>query len=175
MTNKQIDSPFNFLRHSEYHICSWRLSSGTVTFIKNKIKHLPKKCLLLLVFVLLVWSESCSIVSNSLWPHGLSMEFSRPEYWSEYFRILNTETWSLSLLQVIFPIQGSKPGLLHCRWVLYQLSHKGSFCFRLHNFFFFFLIIKGLGPMLCILCDWNYSKQSGNLGWLGKSLDILHL
>ena len=99
--NKQIDSPFNFLRHSEYHICSWRLSSGTVTFIKNKIKHLPKKCLLLLVFVLLVWSESCSIVSNSLWPHGLSMDFSRPEYWSEYFRILNTETWSLSLLQVI--------------------------------------------------------------------------
>ena len=27
-------------------------------------------------------SESCSVMSNSLWPHGLSMEFSRPEYWS---------------------------------------------------------------------------------------------
>ena len=26
----------------------------------------------------------------------------------------------------IFPIQGSNLGLLHCRWVLYQLSHKGS-------------------------------------------------
>ena len=26
----------------------------------------------------------------------------------------------------IFPIQGSNPGLLHCRWILYQLSHKGS-------------------------------------------------
>ena len=26
----------------------------------------------------------------------------------------------------IFPTQGSKPGLLHCRWILYQLSHKGS-------------------------------------------------
>ena len=24
----------------------------------------------------------------------------------------------------IFPTQGSNPGLLHCRWVLYQLSHK---------------------------------------------------
>ena len=22
--------------------------------------------------------------------------------------------------------QGQKPGLLHCRWILYQLSHKGS-------------------------------------------------
>ena len=26
-------------------------------------------------------SESCSVVSDSLRPHGLSMEFSRPEYW----------------------------------------------------------------------------------------------
>ena len=33
---------------------------------------------------------------------------------------------ALSLLQGIFPIQGSNPGLLHCRWILYQLSHKGS-------------------------------------------------
>ena len=27
-------------------------------------------------------SESCPVVSDSLWPHGLSMEFSKPEYWS---------------------------------------------------------------------------------------------
>ena len=26
----------------------------------------------------------------------------------------------------IFPTQGSNPGLLHCRWILYQLSHYGS-------------------------------------------------
>ena len=32
---------------------------------------------------------------------------------------------SLSLLQGIIPTQGLNPGLLHCRWVLYQLSHKG--------------------------------------------------
>ena len=30
------------------------------------------------------------------------------------------------LLQGIFPTQGSKPGLLHCRWLLYHLSHQGS-------------------------------------------------
>ena len=29
-------------------------------------------------------------------------------------------------LQGIFPTQGLNPGLLHCRWILYQLSHKGS-------------------------------------------------
>ena len=30
------------------------------------------------------------------------------------------------LLQGIFPTQGSNPSLLHCRRILYQLSHKGS-------------------------------------------------
>ena len=33
---------------------------------------------------------------------------------------------SLSLLQGIFPTQGLNPGVLHCRRILYQLSHKGS-------------------------------------------------
>ena len=30
------------------------------------------------------------------------------------------------LLQVIFPAQGSNPGLPHCRQILYHLSHQGS-------------------------------------------------
>ena len=38
----------------------------------------------------------------------------------------NTGVDSLSLTQGIFPTQGSNPGLLHCRQILYQLSHKGS-------------------------------------------------
>ena len=38
----------------------------------------------------------------------------------------NTGVGSLSLLQRIFLTQGSNPGLPHCRWILYQLSHKGS-------------------------------------------------
>jgi len=33
---------------------------------------------------------------------------------------------SLSLLQRIFPTQGSNPGLLNFRQILYQLSHQGS-------------------------------------------------
>ena len=32
---------------------------------------------------------------------------------------------SLSLLQGIFPTQGSNTGLPHSRWILYQLSHRG--------------------------------------------------
>ena len=33
---------------------------------------------------------------------------------------------SLSLFQRIFPTQESNQGLLHCRWILYQLSYQGS-------------------------------------------------
>ena len=35
----------------------------------------------------------------------------------------NTGVDSLSLLQGIFPTQGSNPGLPHCRRILYQLRH----------------------------------------------------
>ena len=38
----------------------------------------------------------------------------------------NTGVGSLSLLQGIFPTQGSNPGLQHCKKILYQLSHQGS-------------------------------------------------
>ena len=38
----------------------------------------------------------------------------------------NTGVGSLSLLQEIFLTQESNWGLLHCRWILYQLSYQGS-------------------------------------------------
>ena len=41
-------------------------------------------------------------------------------------RSKNTEVVSLSLLQRIFLIQESNQGLLHCRWIIYQLSYQGS-------------------------------------------------
>ena len=37
-----------------------------------------------------------------------------------------TRVGSPSLLQGIFPTQGSNPGLPHCRWILYPLSHQRS-------------------------------------------------
>ena len=64
------------------------------------------------------WSESSSIMSDSLWPHGLysPWKFSRPQYWRG----------NISLLQGIFPTQGSNAVLLHWRQILYQLSHQRS-------------------------------------------------
>ena len=38
----------------------------------------------------------------------------------------NTGVGSLSLLQQIFPTQGLNQGPLHCKWILYHLSHQRS-------------------------------------------------
>ena len=63
-------------------------------------------------------NPSCSVVSDSLRSHGLYSPWNSPGH--------NTGVGSLSLLQGIFPNQGLNPGLLHCRRILYQLSHKRS-------------------------------------------------
>ena len=57
-------------------------------------------------------------MSDSLQLHGLHSPWNSSGQ--------NTEVGSLSLLQGIFPTEGSNPGLPHCRLILYQLSHKGS-------------------------------------------------
>ena len=62
--------------------------------------------------------ESCSVMSNSLRPHGLYSPWSSPGQ--------NTGVGSLSFLQGIFPTLGSNSSLPHCRQILYQLSHQGS-------------------------------------------------
>ena len=103
-------------------------------------------------------SESCSVVSDSLQPHGPyspwnspgqnigegSLSFSRgssqlrgieprsPTLQADSLpaepqgKPKNTGVGSLSLLQWIFLTQESNWGLLHCRWILYQLSYQGS-------------------------------------------------
>ena len=60
--------------------------------------------------------ESDSVISDSLTPHGLKSPWNFP--------CQNTGVGNLSHLQGIFPTQGLNPGLLHCRQILYQLSHS---------------------------------------------------
>ena len=57
-------------------------------------------------------------MSNSLQPHGLYSPWNSPGQ--------NTGVGNLSLLQEIFLTQESNQGILHCRWILYQLSYQGS-------------------------------------------------
>ena len=64
----------------------------------------------------------------------------------------NTGVGSLSLLQRIFLIQEPNRGLLHCRWILYQLSHKGSPC---HYFCYYWDFEKGMSR-----CEVSEVKRS---------------
>ena len=105
-------------------------------------------------------SESRSVVSHSLRPHGLyspwnspgqntgaflfSRGFSQPRDRTQVSHIAGRfftnwatreaqEYWSgsLSLLQQIFPTQELNQDLLHCRRILFQLSYEGSIYFVL--------------------------------------------
>ena len=71
-----------------------------------------------MAFEVLNESQSHSVVSDSLWHHGLYSPWNTPGQ--------NTGVGSLSLLQWIFSTQRSNPGLQHCRQILYQLSTKRS-------------------------------------------------
>ena len=62
--------------------------------------------------------ESRSIVSDSWQLRELYSPWNSPDQ--------NTGVGSPSLLQGIFPAQGLRPGLPHCRRILYQLSYMGS-------------------------------------------------
>ena len=63
-------------------------------------------------------SESHSVFSDSLQPHGLYSPWNCPGQ--------NIGVGSHYLLQGIFPTQGLNPGFLHSRGILYLLSHQGS-------------------------------------------------
>ena len=65
-------------------------------------------------------SVSCSVMPDSLQIHGPALLLCL------YSPGKNTGMSHHSLLQGIFPTQGSNPGLPHCRWILYCLNHQGG-------------------------------------------------
>ena len=70
-----------------------------------------------------VYVLSRSVVSNSLWPHGLKpTRLLCP--WDSPGK--KTGVGCHDLLQGIVPSQGSNPGGLHFKRILYHLSHQGS-------------------------------------------------
>ena len=67
---------------------------------------------------------SHSVMSDSLRPHGLqTTRLLCP--WD--FPDKNTGVGCHSFLQGIFLTRGLNPSLLHCRWILYHLSHQETF------------------------------------------------
>ena len=79
-------------------------------------------------------SKSHSFVPDSLQPHGLCSPLNSPGQ--------NTGGGSLSLLQGIFPTQGSNPGLLNCRfftsWAITEAKvHSKGMTSRSHGSYIF--------------------------------------
>ena len=72
------------------------------------------------------WVSSSHQVAKVLefQPHHQSFQWTLRILWNSPGQ--DTGVGSLSLLQGIFPTQGSNLGLLHCRQILYQLNHQGS-------------------------------------------------
>ena len=95
----------------------------------------------------------------------------------------NTGVGSRSLLQGIFPTQGSNPGLPHCRQILYQLSYKGSLlwgeverkCFSRGRCIFPSMREKGENPIYILRkegspCDVGVLLRSVGVGCLSLFL-----
>ena len=109
-------------------------------------------------------SESCSVVPDSLPPCGLHTVHGIVQA-----RML--EWVAVLFSRRIFPTQGSNPGLLHCKQILYQLSHLRP----LLNLAHWQLLSEGCwgswseplrGPLqpgdLCVIrheVAWYFSKQ----------------
>ena len=73
-----------------------------------------------------MWSTvlSCSVVSDSLQPHGLQpTRLLCPGIFQA-----KTQEWVAISSSSNLPNPGSKPALLHCRWILHLLSYWGKPC-----------------------------------------------
>ena len=107
--------PCKTFKHFPLHL---EIFFGIIYLISSKIPHL-------VVTRNFLWHgqkiesevKNHSVMSNSLQPCGLYSPWNSPGQ--------NTGVGSCSLLQGIFPTQGSNPGLPHYRHILYQLSHQG--------------------------------------------------
>ena len=112
--------------HSCIHFVAYTWNPYTNFLFSNqqdRYKHLRYKYgLFLILYKLFLWIfivhavySVASVMSNSLWPDGLQpTKFLCP--WASPGK--TTEVGCHALLQGIFPTQGSKLHLLHCRWIL---------------------------------------------------------
>ena len=112
------------------------------------------------ILLIIVWkvkvAQSCPTLCNPMGytVHGILQA-----------RIL--EWVAISFSRGIFPTQGINPGLLHCRQILYQLSHEGSPNHSMQKYIVVFLHKPHLHVMKCNL----YEKLNlGNRFWVPKSV-----
>ena len=90
----------------------------------------------------------------------------------------NTEACSLSLLQRIFPTQRLNLGLLHCRWILYQLSYQGSLKVYIKTQKYTLISSNHISEKKCSYMktligrqnlDWDVCDQKKSKSWVGAN------
>ena len=101
------------LMQAHHQKVSFHPSSHSWSSLRISSSHLPLPSYPLVVKVKV--TQWCPVLCD---PHGLYSPWNSPSW--------NTGVGNLSVLQGIFPTQGSNPGLPHCRWILHPLSHQGS-------------------------------------------------
>ena len=125
-TQQNTHSPCS---HPIVYILSLRTQMGIVYFLLEIANNIfQRRTIIIFSTVSILYSdqsETLLVLFNSLWPHGLYSP------WNSLGQ--NTGVCSLSILQGIFPTQESNQHLLHCRWILHQLSYQGSPTWETHG------------------------------------------
>ena len=106
---------------------AWWAAIDGVTQSRIRLKWLSSSSSSLLAYsvgFIIYDVHSCSVVSNSLWPHGLYSPPGSSVHGDSPGK--NSGVDCHAPLQGIFPTQGLNPDLLHCRRILYHLSHQRS-------------------------------------------------
>ena len=140
----------------------------TVMLLLNFITFLNHICFIISLTFVWKWNSK-SVMSDSLWPHGLYCPWNSPDqntgvqgiFPTQGFKHMspalqvdslpaeppgkpkNTGVGSLSLLQWIFLTQELNQGLLHCRRILYQLSYQGTYAKNVYR-------MKNRNSFICI-------------------------
>ena len=108
---------------------------------------------------------TCSVMFYSLWPHGLEpTRLLCP--WDSPSK--NTGVGCHFLLQGIFPMQGSNLSLLcllHCRQMLYHLSHQGEASYiidkaSLSNLLLLLLLLSHFSRVQFFVTLWTVNHQT---------------
>ena len=118
-------SPF-YLRQTENLLLRSCLFTRGISPQRVSLSRQPQNMVLCSVTLFLYDAPACLVAQScpnlcdpmDCSPPGFSVHGDSPGK--------NTGVGCHVLLQGIFTIQGSNPGLPHCRWILYRLSHQES-------------------------------------------------
>ena len=128
------------------------LQQSYVYYCNNKLVCVYKnQCIN--VYMIMLCMNMKRLVVHSCRTLCYPMDYSSPDSYVIKFSRKEYQSSCHFLLQETFLTQGSNPGLLHCRQILYHLSHKNSILCIDSPYF----IRAGLNSV-SVSCDYNISQ-----------------